>query len=608
MATDPWGIEDGYWDIAGAWHDTPPDTRRALRLAMGGLGDVEDPPPASRPVWFVRHGTAPSIQRPAELVLEDGTEVRATDALPENLPLGYHDLHPEDGGPTTRLIVAPLRCHQPDGLRSWGWSVQLYAARSHASWGIGDLADLRTLAEWSSALGADYLLLNPLHAARPTPVQEPSPYYPSSRRFRNPLYLRIDEVPGYSDANSALTSPANAARALNEDRQIDRDRVFTLKLEALDELWREFDGSARFDAFVAEHGEALRLYATYCALAEHHRHGWTKWPSEHRRPESPGVVRFALANEDRLRFHMWLQWLLDEQLARAGDAIRLLGDLAVGVDPDGADGWVWQDVLARGVRVGAPPDSFNTEGQDWGLPPFVPWKLRALGYEPFAQTVRAALRHSGALRIDHVMGLFRLFWIPEGSTPEDGTYVRFPADELLDIVALESVRAEAVIVGEDLGTVEDEVRDTLAERNVLSYRLLWFEPRPPEEFPEQALAAVTTHDLPTVAGVWQDQDPDSEQAAQLRERLIELTGLDADADTAEVVAATYRRLADAPSLILAAALDDALCVEERPNLPGTTTEWPNWSLALPKPVEEIVADPRVAAVADAVRSRRTGRD
>jgi 4-alpha-glucanotransferase len=552
MSTDAWGIEDGYWDIEGRWHETAEPTRRALRVAMGGLSDVADPPPASRPVWFVRHGTTPSIERPAELLLEDGTSVRASSALPPDLPLGYHDLLPSDGGPTTRLIVTPDRCHLPVGLRTWGWSAQLYAARSRDSWGIGDLGDLATLAHWSAALGAGVLAINPLHAAQPCVPQEPSPYFPSSRRFRNPLYLRIEDVPGFSSSDGSLAIAAEAGRALNDERVIDRDRVYELKLSALELLWSTFQEHPAFDAYVARGGSALRQFGVYCALAERHGSGWTTWPSEFRRPDSPGVTRFAAAQHQRIRFHCWLQWLLDEQLAAAGAEVPLLGDLAIGFDPNGADAWVWQDTIALGVRVGAPPDAFNADGQDWGLPPFVPWKLRAVGYEPLVQTLRAALAHCGALRIDHVMGLFRLFWIHEGGTPSDGTYVRFPDNELLDIVALESQRAGAVIVGEDLGTVEDVVREQLTARGVLSYRLAWFEDEPPTAFPAQALAAVTTHDLPTIAGVWSGAD---EQASGgLRDRLTSLTGLSPDADLDAVVLAAYERLAAAPSMVVTATI------------------------------------------------------
>ncbi|MEY2452303.1 MAG: 4-alpha-glucanotransferase [Acidimicrobiaceae bacterium] len=598
MVNDPWGIDDGYWDIAGRWHDTPEPTKRALRVAMGGLSDVADPPPATRPVWFVRYGSAPAIERPADLVLEDGTRVTATAALPPDLPLGYHDLLPNDGGPTTRLIVAPDRCHLPEGLRTWGWSAQLYATRSRASWGIGDLGDLATLARWAAAGGAGVVGINPLHAAQPGPQQDPSPYFPSSRRFRNPLYLRVEDVPGFSTTDKTLALAAEAGRSLNDNRIIDRDAVHALKLPALELLWNGFSDDAAFDAFLARGGSALRQFGVYCALAERHGGGWTEWPSEYRRPDSPSVTRFAAAQHERIRFHCWLQWLLDEQLASAGAEIALLGDLAIGFDPCGADAWVWQDTMAQGVRVGAPPDAFNADGQDWGLPPFVPWKLRAVGYEPFVQTVRAALQHCGALRIDHVMGLFRLFWIPEGGDPTEGTYVHFPDSELLDIVALESHRAGTVIVGEDLGTVEDEVRDQLSERGVLSYRLVWFEDEPPEAFPEQALAAVTTHDLPTIAGVWSGTDEQAD--AELRARLADLTGLPPDAPVDDVVVAAYARLTTAPSMIVMASLDDALRVPERPNLPGTTVERPNWSLALPHPIEEWLDDPVVAELSESL--------
>ncbi len=611
MATDAWGIEDGYWDVAGRWHATPEETRQILRAAMGGHVDVEDPPPRSRPVWFVRYGAAEAIERPAELVLEDGTELRAFSALPPDLPLGYHDLHPSDGGPTTRLIIVPDRCHLPADLRTWGWTVQLYAARSRLSWGIGDLADLRRLATWSAGHGAGMIALNPLHAALPLVAQEPSPYFPSSRRYRSPLYLRVEEVPGWNDVDDLLRAAATAGRALSAQRRIDRDAVYELKLAALERLWAGFDDDPGFDAYCDAQDPALRRYAVFCALAEHHGAGWRSWPAEHRHPGAPGVARFALAHADRVRFHCWLQWLLDQQVAGVGAVLPVVNDIAIGVDPNGADGWSWQDVFAHGVRVGAPPDEFNTQGQDWGLPPLVPWKLRAAGYAPFAQTVRAALAHAGGIRIDHVMGLFRLFWIPPGGSPADGTYVRYPDGELLDVLALESARAGAWVVGEDLGTVEDEARRQLARRGVLTYKLFWFESEPPLSWPRQALAAVSTHDLPTVAGLWSGTDLDAQRAIglqpsegsndALRSRLAAVASPDSEAS---VVLGAYRALAGAPSMVVTATLDDALEVQERPNMPGTTTEWPNWCLALPALLEDVERDPRVLAVAEALAQGR----
>jgi 4-alpha-glucanotransferase len=439
--------------------------------------------------------------------------------------------------------------------------------------------------------------------------QEPSPYFPSSRRYRNPLYLRIEEAPGAAEAGLDLERLSAQGRALTADRRIDRDAVFRLKMAALDGLWaraaRDAPGLVRYRA---REGRGLTEFATFCALAERHGSGWRRWPAEHRHPASPAVERFAAEDAGRVLFHGWVQWLLDEQLARAGQAIRLVTDLAIGFDGEGADAWAWQDVLAQGVTVGAPPDDFALEGQDWGLPPFVPHRLRAAGYGPFVETVRAGLRHAGGMRVDHVMGLFRLYWVPGGATARDGAYVRYPTDDLLAILALESERARALVIGEDLGTVEPGVRERLLAEGILSTRVLWFEPTPPEGYPAQSLAAVTTHDLPTVRGVWTGSDleeqsavglrPNAAATEALRQRLRELTGLDASAASPAVTVAVHRRLAEAPSLLVAATLEDALDVAERPNLPGTTADRrANWSLALPEPLEAIQADPRPRALA-----------
>lgn len=607
-----WGIDDRYADLTGKWHETSPETRAALLAAMGI--DPESPEePAQPPVRVISARQPVPISAPAELRLEDGAVLRLEDAVPPNLPLGYHDLCPLDGGPVVRLIVSPQRCFLPEGLRTWGWAVQLYALRSAASWGIGDLDDLARLNRWSAQLRAGIVLINPLPAPNPLLPQEASPYFASSRRFRNPLYLHIETVPGADTAGLDLERIAAAGRALNTARRIDRDAVFQLKRAALELLWGRFAGDAAFDAYCVEQGPALREFATYCALAEHHGSTWRAWPSEHRRPDSAAVTRFAAEHAPRVRYHQWLQWLLDQQLARAAAELPIMNDLPIGVDPNGADAWAWQGVLAMGVTVGAPPDDYSAEGQDWSLPPFVPHKLQAARYEPFIQTIRANLRRAGALRIDHAMGLFRLFWIPEGASPLHGTYVRYPVEDLLAIIALESHRARAFIVGEDLGTVEPGVREVLADRNVLSYRLLWFEQRPPEEYPALALAAVTTHDLPTIAGLWSGADlrcqqeiglrPNARGANAMRDRLRALTGVTEDAPVAQVIEAAYQVLARAPSAVITATLDDALAVEERPNIPGTTTQWPNWCIALPKSLEALPGDPLASAVARALAKR-----
>jgi 4-alpha-glucanotransferase len=357
-------------------------------------------------------------------------------------------------------------------------------------------------------------------------------------------------------------------------------------------------------------GPDIESYATFCALAEHHGSGWSRWPEEHRHPAGPGVAAFAAARADRVGFWAWLQYLLDEQFRRAGAALPLLADLAIGVDPDGADAWMLQDLLALDVRVGAPPDAFNRAGQDWGLPPFVPWKLRDAAYEPLARLWRASLAGGGGLRIDHVMGLFRLYWLPPGGGATDGAYVRYRGDELLAVLAVESVRSGAVVVGEDLGTVEPAVRTALAEARVLSYKLVWFEDDMPEHYPAQALAGVTTHDLPTIAGAWTGSDdadqvaagvePDPAAMDDLRRRLRDVSGDGADAPLDEVIVDVHARLAASPCTLVAATLEDGLAVPERPNLPGTTSERPNWSFGLPVPLEEALATPLVARVADAL--------
>ncbi len=608
-----WGIDTGYWDATGRWRQPDEASLQAVAVAMGASDSRPRPPEVDSPLWCVRAGQQRRLQGHCRLVLEDGTDLGPVDALPPDLPLGYHRLCPSDAGPTTRLVVSPGRCHLPPDLRTWGWAVQLYATRSGQSWGIGDLADLARLCRWSTGQGAGVVALNPLHAPGPALPQASSPYYPSSRRYRSPLYLCLDDVPGADLLGADLERLARAGRALNDERHIDRDRVWALKAEALSRCFAVFPGDPAFDDFLAQQGDALAEFATFCAIAEVHGNGWHDWPVDLRRPDTAAVASFARERAERVRFHAWLQWLLDTQLAAAA-TLPLVKDLAVGFDPGGADAWAWQDLLALDVRVGAPPDEFNTQGQDWGLPPFVPWKLRAAGYEPFVQTIRMALRHAGGLRVDHVMGLFRLFWIPLDGDQAAGTYVRYPASDLLDILALESHRAGAFVVGEDLGTVEDAVRQELAQRQILSYRLLWFEPDAPEHYPHQALAAITTHDLPTIAGVWTGADlaaqreiglaPNEDGQAELHRRLRERADVDNGASVPVVVAGAYRALARAPSRVLMATLDDALGVAERPNMPGTTDQWPNWSLALPVPLEEIEAHDTVGAVAEALSEDR----
>jgi 4-alpha-glucanotransferase len=630
MKREDSGVQPHYVDALGMRHEAGRETLTAIRRAMrardgddrSALRSKTSSPKtsaarirrrAAKPDCFdevivVAEGerTAP---RPGDLRLEDGGRLAIDGRLPANLPAGYHSIQYRDGT-TARLIVAPAACFLPENLRIWGWAIQLYAARSRRSWGMGDLADLRRLGTWASRGGAGIALINPLAAASPLIPQQPSPYFPSSRRFRSPLYLRVEEVEG-ATALGDLSAISARARALNALRRIDRDEVYRLKIGALERIWdivsrRELP---TLDAFVREQGEGLRQFATFCALAEHFNCGWHSWPVELRHPSSP-AVRDAVRKRptaDRVRFHQWLQLQIDLQLARASRVMPVMQDLPIGFDADGADAWAFQDVLAEGISVGAPPDEFNTKGQNWGLPPFVPEKLRAAGYQPFIDTIRGCVRHSGGLRIDHVMGLFRLFWIPDGMEPKDGAYVTSRARDLLAIVAVESQRARAVIVGEDLGTVEEECRVELTRRNVLSYRLLWFEKSPPAKYPAGALAAVTTHDLPTSAGLWTGSDvrtqkelglaPNEKGTRDMVNRVRRLARIGPRNPLSSVIIRIHEALATAPSRIITATLDDALAVEERPNMPATTTEWPNWSIALPEPIESLEKNTIAARIA-----------
>lgn len=621
-----WGIEPGYDDVHGEWHAAPAATVRTVLEAMGadpeeqsdGTVVARRPPPAvGDDVWVVRAGQMVDAGGLFTLTCEDGTQHRGERVLPVELPLGYHSLQLHQRGRSVQLIVSPGRCTPPPH-GAWGWALQLYALRSGGSWGIGDLADLAEVARWSAGLGAEVIVVNPLHAPLPVGGQQASPYYPASRVFRSPLYLRPERVDGARGLDG-IEEAAAAGRTLAGGALIDRDAVWEAKRPLLEAAFERSvaSGGAGLEAYREEVGPALERWAAFCAACEIAGTDWRSWPARFITPEAAVAAVAADPHlAQRASFHAWLQWQVDRQLAEAGrQGVGLVQDLAIGCDPSGADAWLWQDAFADGLRVGAPPDLFATEGQDWGLPPFDPWRLRALAFSPFIDIVRAGFRHAGGLRVDHVMGLFRLFWIPVGEKAADGCYVRYPWQELLDVLALESVRAGAFCVGEDLGTVEPWVREELADRRVLSTRLLWFEEdRPGPSWPEGSMAAVTTHDLPTVAGAWTGADVEDQRASglsvaeapveELAVKLAEWGGLERTAPPAEAVRAAHRLLAGAPSTIVTATLDDALCVDRRPNLPGTTDDQrPNWRIPLPVALEEMVEDPLVLEVAHVLASR-----
>ncbi len=467
------------------------------------------------------------LDRWIDPTLADGKLVgEATFELPGDLPLGWHRVHATcaTGSASAPLVVTPQRVELPEALADrsvWGYLVQLYAVRSQRSWGLGDLADLAELISWSGGeLGAGFVLVNPLHAGSPVSPIEPSPYLPMTRRFVNPLYLSVDEIPELAAVSATgrkrIAALAESMRQVGgPDDLLDRDAVWTAKRQALELVFKARRTAARkrdFEAFRAREAEGLVDFATWCALVEAHGPEWMAWPVELRNPATPEVAAERERLAVRVEFHTWLQWQLDGQLARtravaaeAGMPLGVIHDLAVGVHPGGADSWALQDVLAIGASVGAPPDAFTQLGQDWSQPPWKPTQLAELGYAPYRDMVRAVLRHAGGLRVDHVMGLFRLWWVPSGAKPSEGTYVRYDHEALVGILALEAHRAGAVVIGEDLGTVEPWVRDYLRERGMLGTSILWFErdaagPRRPEAWRELCLGTVTTHDLPPTAG------------------------------------------------------------------------------------------------------------
>jgi 4-alpha-glucanotransferase len=478
----------------------------------------------------------------------------------------------------------------PAPERAWGWAVQLYALRSRDSWGVGDLADLRRFARWSRKAGASVILLNPLGAQTPTLPYQPSPYYASTRRFRNIVYLRPEEIEGAEQVD--LSAERDAARRLNEQRIIDYDQVFQLKTRALEKIFRACPQPKGLDSYVTRQGGALHEFASFNARCEMHGPAWRNWPHD---SDEPSPVRVA--------YHQWLQFHLDRQLARASREIGLVTDVPVGFASDGFDAWRWQDLLAPGIRVGAPPDEFFRDGQDWGLPAFNPWRMGAAHWAPFIDAIRGAAQHAAGVRLDHVMGLFRLFWIPEGMTAAQGAYVKYPAQVLLSLLATESRRARAFVIGEDLGLVEPTVRKHLRKKGSMSYRLVWFEGSEPARWPRDAVAAVGTHDLPTIAGIWTRSEPEH-RLHHLREKLVNMTQLPDDTSPVDVAVAVYRRLARGRTRMVLVSMEDALGVPERPNVPGTVDEFPNWRLALPISLEEVEQADGVQRIAAEMKAAR----
>jgi 4-alpha-glucanotransferase len=572
--------------------------------------------------------------------------------LPNHLPLGYHELEIRAGGvcASARLIVAPDRAYLPDGLRAAGIAIALYGVRSERNWGCGDFRDLQAFTDWAAdEVGVSFVALNPLHAIHNRRPFNTSPYLPNSVFYQNWLYLDVEAIPDFAGCRRAqrLWASPEVQREvafLRATEFVEYERVHALKMKFLKLLFAAFlreyrSGSVRarqFHEYVAREGDLLRRFATYCALDEwiHRRNPgiwlWTEWPAPFRDPDSSETEAFRKKHWRLVRFYQYLEWQIDLQLAAAQQhardkrlSIGLYHDLALATDRYGSDLWAHRSSFATGCRVGSPPDDFSPKGQDWAFPPPNSARHRESGYRLFVESIRKNCRHGGALRIDHVMRFFRLYWIPDGADAAHGAYVRDHWEDLIRIVALESVRQRVVVVGEDLGTVEPEVRETLAHFGILGYRLLYFEKdaraefRKKADYTPQALVSSTTHDLPTLAGFWVSEDIEQRRRAgvlpdeasyreQLAARAAEKqkmldvllaegllppgfprSAADIPELTGELHNAVIGFLASTPSMLLLVNQEDLTKEIAQQNLPGTTWQYPNWSRKMHFRIDEL---------------------
>ncbi|MFT0847748.1 4-alpha-glucanotransferase [Actinomycetaceae bacterium L2_0104] len=687
---DSFGVSTEYWAYSGQLTSVPDSTLIKVLAAMGADASTETsalealrevdmlpwrevlPPStvvqervaAQVPVHLV-HGATVHVEIELEegglfelQQVEDFTPPREVDgrltgqasfSVPDDLPLGYHTIRasielPVDLKPTVTeaaLIVVPQRLPSPaeKGAHGWGAMVQLYSVRSRDSWGLGDTADLKELCSLFGELGGDFVLINPLHAAEPVGHMTPSPYLPVTRRFFNPIYIRPEDIReiGYMpSAQRALVSWASEKpkAASLQNGSIDRDAAWEAKRQALEVIFNEGRSPARqraFDRFRQDEGQGLEDFAFWCALRE--KYG-EEFPPELQCPTTPHAANERRKLADRIDFYAWMQWIIDRQLAgvqrsaiEAGMPLGIFHDLAVGVHSNGSDTWSIPEAFAAGVTVGAPPDMYNQRGQNWSQPPWRPDSLRRMAYAPLRDMARTVLRHAGALRLDHVMGLFRLWWIPAGASPAEGAYVRFDHEAMVGVLMLEAQRVGAVVVGEDLGNVEPWVRDYLNERGILGTSVLWFEQngdgqfKRPEEFRRKSLVTVDTHDLPPLAGYLAGEHVDLRErlgmlaepveqvraeAAQERRRLTDRLrdyGLVGDDPTErEIIEAMHCYIAKTPAEMLAIALVDAVGERKAQNVPGTDEEYVNWRVPLtdgsenPVLVEDLATNPRLLSL------------
>ena len=573
--------------------------------------------------------------------------------LAVDVPPGLHDLEARISGGAAnrcRVIVAPGRCFKPpaieQGSRAWGVAVQLYTLRSHRNLGMGDFEDLDALIRWLAPLGADFVALNPLHSLAPSDPQRSSPYSASNRNFLNILYVALERIPEFTECAAATARCAaddfrTRAAELRAFDLVDYRGVADLKLGLLKILYAHFRKShldrdtpraRQFQAFVEAGGEPLRSHAlfdaldAYCMATRGGGSGWQQWPPQFASPEANASKNFAHEQSDVVEFYLYAQWLAHEQLlgsqalARSmGMRIGLYGDFAVGTHPSGSEVWMKQQVFRLGAEIGAPPDPLALKGQGWGIPPQDPQALQSERLASFVMLLKNNMRYYGALRFDHVMALFRQWWVPGGQSPANGAYVHYPMQELMAALCLESNRHRCLVVGEDLGVVPDEIREAMPQHGLLHYKVLLFEKldgrfRRPCEFESQALATPSTHDMPTLCSYWEGRDielrerlnlyPDSairEQVVNEREQdrhwllaalqvenlLPAFPHLTTDGFSTALADSIHLYLARSTATLVAVQMEDLLGMADPVNVPGTYWEYPNWQRKLNADIEEI---------------------
>ncbi|MDF2178761.1 4-alpha-glucanotransferase [Aliiglaciecola sp. CAU 1673] len=633
----------------------------ALRLPIELVNDSYDIELTTEEGEVITQGIEPSS---GELInvahIQDGEFQEYILALSAEPPIGYHQVSLKAGDgeelSTMRLIIAPKACYKPDniakGEKMWGLSVQLYCLRSERNWGIGDFSDLSYLIRESAKQGAQFVGLNPIHALYPSNPDACSPYSPSSRRWLNTIYLDVTAIEGFESKDiQALVTSESFKQRLAEARakdHVDYATVSSLKLEALRLVFEHYNQqylkhnskqNRAFKAFVKEGGESLEMLATYEALQEMLKAegkdfwGWPVFPAEYAEYHLDAVKKFKKSHADNIKFYLFLQWQAAQQLALAdkqaddnGMSIGIYRDLAVGVSEGSAEIWGNRELYATDASVGAPPDILGPLGQNWGLPPMDPLVLYRQRYQPIIDLFSSNMQSCGALRIDHVMALLRLWWVYKGDNAKQGGYVYYPVDDLLGILALESHRHQALVIGEDLGTVPEEIREKLADNGVHSYRVFFFEQAKdggffsPAHYPEQSMATLTTHDMPTLTGFWHCLDlelgkslnlyPSDEVLAELyrtrhenKQQLLDtLHGhgsipqwigryVDEVGMSRELNHGMQVHMAKGSSALLSLQLEDWLEMDKPVNIPGTSSEYPNWRRKLNRSLEETFSDP-----------------